>query len=87
MDKFEKITTEAAPFKPEAGDVVTWLEPKLVCEVAYQVLTRDMRLRMARFKRLRDDKPPEQCTIDQIIEIKKTEVSREQTETKEKDDS
>ena len=86
MDKFEKITSEAAPFKPEAGDVVTWLEPKLVCEVAYQVLTRDMRLRMARFKRLRDDKPPEQCTIDQILETKKTEAEKEEkTETKEKD--
>ena len=33
--------------------MVTWLEPKLVCEVAYQVLTGDLRLRMARFKRLR----------------------------------
>ncbi len=72
-DKFEKIKTEVALFKPEAGDVVTWLEPKLVCEVAYQVLTRDMRLRMARFKRLRDDKLPEQCTIDQILETKKSE--------------
>ncbi len=70
--KFEKIRTDAAPFKPEAGDVVTWLEPRLVCEVAYQVLTRDIRLRMARFKRLRDDKPPEQCTLDQVIEVKKT---------------
>jgi DNA ligase D-like protein (predicted ligase)/DNA ligase D-like protein (predicted 3'-phosphoesterase) len=75
VDKFEKIITDEVPFKPEAGDTVTWLEPKLVCEVAYQVLTRDMRLRMARFKRLRDDKPPEQCTIDQIIENKKTAAS------------
>jgi DNA ligase D-like protein (predicted ligase)/DNA ligase D-like protein (predicted 3'-phosphoesterase) len=66
MDKFEKIATDAAPFKPEAGDVVTWLEPNLVCEVAYQVVTRDVRLRMARFKRLRDDKPAEQCTLDQL---------------------
>jgi bifunctional non-homologous end joining protein LigD len=73
-DKFEKIQTDEAPFKPEAGDVVTWLEPKLVCEVAYQVLTRDMRLRMARFKRLRDDKKPSECTIDQIVEAKKTET-------------
>jgi bifunctional non-homologous end joining protein LigD len=73
-DKFEKIKTDAAPFKPEAGDVVTWLEPKLVCEVAYQVLTRDMRLRMARFKRLRDDKKPSECTIDQIVEAKKSET-------------
>ena len=72
MDKFEKIKTDVVPFKPEVGDIVTWLEPKLVCEVAYQVLTRDIRLRMARFKRLRDDKPPEQCKLDQIIEVKKT---------------
>lgn len=69
--KFEKIKTDNAPFKPEAGDVVTWLQPKLVCEVAYQVATRELRLRMARFKRLRDDKPPEQCTLDQIVEVKK----------------
>ncbi len=71
VDKFEKIITDVALFKPEVGDVVTWLEPKLVCEVAYQVLTRDMRLRMARFQRLRDDKPPDQCTLDQIIETEK----------------
>ena len=76
MDKFEKIKTEKAPFKPEAGDVVTWLDPKLVCEVAYQVVTRDIRLRMARFKRLRDDKPPEQCTLDQIIENKQKNARR-----------
>jgi len=72
IDKFEKIKTQVAPFKPETGDIVTWLEPKLVCEVAYQVLTRDMRLRMARFKRLRDDKLPSECIIDQIVENKKT---------------
>ena len=72
IDRFTKIKTDTAPFKPEAGDSVTWLEPKLVCEVAYQVATRDLRLRMARFKRIRDDKPPEQCTLNQIIEVKKT---------------
>jgi DNA ligase D-like protein (predicted ligase) len=64
MDKFEKVRTDVVPFKPEAGDVVNWLLPKLVCEVHYQVFTKDGRLRMARFKRLRDDKPPEQCTLD-----------------------
>jgi DNA ligase D-like protein (predicted ligase)/DNA ligase D-like protein (predicted 3'-phosphoesterase) len=76
-DKFEKIKTAVAPFEPEAGDVVTWLEPNLVCEVAYQVLTRDMRLRMARFKRLREDKLPSECTLDQVIEIKKTGVTKD----------
>jgi DNA ligase D-like protein (predicted ligase)/DNA ligase D-like protein (predicted 3'-phosphoesterase) len=73
MGRFEKIKTEVAPFNSEDGDKVTWLEPKLVCEVAYQVLTRDMRLRMARFKRLRADKSPNECTIDQIIDNIKSE--------------
>ncbi len=73
-DKFEKLKTDVAPFKPETGDIVTWLEPKLVCEVAYQVVTRDMRLRMPRFKRLRDDKSPAECTLDQLIENKKKDA-------------
>ena len=54
MDKFEKIKTDVAPFNVENEERVTWLEPKLVCEVGYQVVTRDMRLRMPRFKQLRD---------------------------------
>jgi DNA ligase D-like protein (predicted ligase)/DNA ligase D-like protein (predicted 3'-phosphoesterase) len=70
-DKFEKLKTDTAPFKPEKGDVVTWLKPKLVAEIAYQVVTADVKLRMPRFKRLREDKPPEECTLDQIIEDKK----------------
>ncbi len=72
IDKFEKLKTNVAPFKPETGDVVTWLEPKLVCEVIYQVVTRDIKLRMARFQRLREDKSPDECTLDQIIDDKKT---------------
>ena len=71
MDKFERFRTDVAPFKPEVGDTVTWLKPELVCEVAYQVATRDLRLRMPRFKRLRDDKSPAECTLDQLSESKK----------------
>jgi DNA ligase D-like protein (predicted ligase)/DNA ligase D-like protein (predicted 3'-phosphoesterase) len=85
IDKFEKIVTDMTPFKPESGDKVTWLEPKLVCEVAYQVATRDMRLRMARFKRLRDDKPPSECTLEQILENKKMDKTKtENAQPKEK---
>jgi DNA ligase D-like protein (predicted ligase)/DNA ligase D-like protein (predicted 3'-phosphoesterase) len=72
---FEKLKTELAPFKPESGDRVTWLEPKLVCEVAFQVVTRDMRLRMPRFKSLREDKSPAECTLDQLIENKKMDTA------------
>jgi bifunctional non-homologous end joining protein LigD len=73
-DKFETLkTTSNPPFTVEMEEMVTWLEPKLVCEVAYQVVTRDMRLRMPRFKRLRDDKAPLECTLDQIAANKKME--------------
>jgi len=70
-DKFEKLKTDVAPFQPEVGDRVTWLEPKLVCEVAFQVVTDDNKLRMARFHYLREDKSPAECTLDQIIDEQK----------------
>ncbi|HUK84577.1 MAG TPA: DNA polymerase ligase N-terminal domain-containing protein, partial [Candidatus Acidoferrum sp.] len=81
MDKFEKLKTDKAPFKAEAGDKVTWLEPKLVCEVAFQVVTKDLRLRMPRFKGLREDKAPKDCTVDQLAEIKEIETKNESRST------
>jgi bifunctional non-homologous end joining protein LigD len=41
---------------------VHWLEPELVCEVAYREYTRDGHLRHPVFVRLRDDKDPLECT-------------------------
>ena len=75
MGKFEKPKTGDAPFKPEAGDKVTWIEPNIVCEVAFQVVTKDLRLRMPCFKRLRNDKSPAECTIDQLEEVQKNDAS------------
>ena len=46
------------PFNVRDMEGVTWLEPKLACEVVYQVVTRDCRLRLPRFYRLRADKDP-----------------------------
>jgi len=45
---------------------VSWLRPELVCEVAYQQVTRDLRLRIPRFRRLRTDRRPEDCRTDQF---------------------
>ena len=71
MDKFEKLkTVSQAPFAVEEQEKVTWLEPKLVCEVIYQCVTRERRLRMPRFKSLRDDKLPKECSLDQLAENK-----------------
>lgn len=86
MDRFDKLKTDAAPFRVEDMERVNWLQPKLVCEVGYQVVTRDMRLRMPRFKRLRDDKPPEQCSLDQIVEAKKLEENSDEVKTSEVSD-
>ena len=57
--------------KKTLGDVdvpekVFWVEPKLVCEVAYQTVTKDFKLRMSRFRGLRVDKNPSECTIGQV---------------------
>jgi DNA ligase-1 len=50
----------------EIQEEIVWLKPELVCEVAYQTVTKDGRLRMPRFTSLRSDKLPKDCTADQI---------------------
>ncbi|MEI7433788.1 MAG: DNA polymerase ligase N-terminal domain-containing protein [Methanomicrobiales archaeon] len=49
----------------QTGGVV-WLTPVLVCEVTYQSVTKDGKLRIPGFIRLRSDKSPGECTIDQL---------------------
>jgi bifunctional non-homologous end joining protein LigD len=66
MADFKKLKTNSAPFTVRGIEGVTWVEPKLVCEVIYQVLTRDCKLRMPRLHVIRIDKDPTECTIDQI---------------------
>jgi bifunctional non-homologous end joining protein LigD len=51
----------------DVPEKITWLRPELVCEVVYQSVTKDGRLRMPRYHGLRTDKPPRECTLDQIL--------------------
>jgi DNA ligase D-like protein (predicted ligase)/DNA ligase D-like protein (predicted 3'-phosphoesterase) len=67
-EKFQGLETETAPFEADVPERVKWLRPRLVCEVLYQAVTRDVRLRMPRFHGLREDKVPSECTLDQIGE-------------------
>jgi DNA ligase D-like protein (predicted 3'-phosphoesterase) len=69
MEVFAKLET-AVPQMQGVGqdDRVAWLEPALVCEVAYQEVTRDRKLRIPRFIRLRSGKRPEDCTLDQLAD-------------------
>jgi DNA ligase D-like protein (predicted 3'-phosphoesterase) len=53
----------------EKAETVIWLEPVLVGEVAYQAVTREKRLRIPRFIRIRSDRKPEECSTDQLMEV------------------
>ncbi|MCZ7356615.1 MAG: non-homologous end-joining DNA ligase [Candidatus Methanoperedens sp.] len=45
---------------------ITWLKPGIVCEVGYQSITEDGKLRIPVFQKIRKDKDPLECSIDQI---------------------
>lgn len=66
MSKFKKLKINTPLLTIKSSEILTWVKPKLVAEIDYQVITNNNRLRMPRFKRLRDDKLPKQCTLDQI---------------------
>ena len=71
MKFFSKYKTDVPNFS-NITEPVVWLEPILVCEVAYQNVTRDHKLRIPRFIRLRQDKNPEDCTTGQLVTGDKT---------------
>jgi ATP-dependent DNA ligase len=66
MADFEKLQTAPAPSVARDIDGVMWIEPKFVCEVIYQEVTKECRLRMPRLHTPRNNKEPSECTIDQI---------------------
>ena len=69
-ETFLPIRTETPQLQGiKSNDTVIWLEPVLVGEVAYQEVTRDRKLRIPRFIRIRSDKKPEECTTDQLADV------------------
>jgi len=51
---------------PELAKVkgATFVEPQLVCEVEFLEITKANKMRAPSFKRLRDDKTPEECVLE-----------------------
>jgi bifunctional non-homologous end joining protein LigD len=65
----DKLVTKTPTIKGtvDAPSPVTWVKPRLVCEVEYGQFTRDRMLRFPRFHRMRRDKNPEDCRLNEDI--------------------
>jgi bifunctional non-homologous end joining protein LigD len=56
-------TTDVKPVEEEPEYEVRWVRPELVCEVKFMEVTLDLKLRAPVFRRIRNDKAPEECEI------------------------
>lgn len=68
------------PNPPKA--TVTWLKPKIVCEISYRELTRDGAIRHPSFKGLRPDKKAAEVVREQPIHIGDIGVEHSLTDKK-----
>lgn len=61
--KLKRLRTETSTFDPPPRiRDATWVEPRLVAQIAYAEWTADGKLRQPAFLGLRTDKRPEECT-------------------------
>jgi ATP-dependent DNA ligase len=61
---FRSLIRSGSPFvEPPREKNVTWLEPRLVAQIAFQEWTADQKLRQPIFLRLRDDKDPTEALV------------------------
>lgn len=67
-ERFSKLEVLRPPVDEEVKEKnVTWLKPKLVCEVHFSQVTSDKKLRAPSYKGLREDKNPEECKLEEQI--------------------
>ena len=67
----QRLITKQSPFKEKikTNSPVTWVEPKLVCEVKYAEITNDGKLRHPVFLHLRNDKKVNEIKMKNIKEL------------------
>ncbi len=60
------MKTDRSPFEtiPELKRRAFWCRPETVVRIGYHEWTKDNRLRVPVFKGIRDDKGPEDCTME-----------------------
>ena len=76
--KLKPLETSRNPFgkKIDVLRKVTWVEPKLLCEVRFSEWTSDLKLRAPVFLGLREDKAPEEV-VREGLPVDRKEVTRE----------
>jgi len=64
----DNYKTDNCPFEetPTIKREVQWLKPYFVCEVEFMEVSSDKKLRAPVFKRMRFDKKPEECLMEQL---------------------
>jgi len=65
-EKLKSIEIQTPYFDEEFKRRVHWVKPIYVCEVEFLELTRDGKLRAPVFLRLREDKDPDECRIEEL---------------------
>ncbi len=68
----DELRVESNPFdvfreEPRVVERVTWVKPKLVAEVKFMHLSEDLKMRAPSFVKLRADKSPDECVLDEEI--------------------
>ena len=66
IDRFKKVNKPVVKNYEDAPSDMIWVKPELVMEVEYLEKTDKNELRSPSFKRIRMDKLPEECTIEQL---------------------
>lgn len=91
-DRLQKLTIKTSPFEttPKTNMPVTWTKPELVCEIKYSEITKDGIYRHPVFLAIREDKEPEEITLNPINkkskEMKaKTPLKKSESPEKEKE--
>ncbi len=81
LHKLERPTSPFAPPEPKPNAPVHWVEPKLVCEMAFTEWTSDGSLRHPRYLGLRPDKAATEVHREQPKHTRTTSVAQDAPKT------
>jgi bifunctional non-homologous end joining protein LigD len=72
-EEMQPLISKTSPFEErvKVNQPVTWIKPKLVCEISYTEITKDQMRRHPVFLRLRPDKNADEVTADARAVVKK----------------